>query len=367
MVTDNAPLRRLLACAGSLVLALLLVHASPAQQPPPNAGDVKALLREAHAKSKSAKTVEDYTELIQTCEQALQQGLPDDLSQYAKELFAWAHNRRGELYAEQAGTIAEAGREDEAVEFDTKAMKDFEKAVELNPDYWKATHNRGVSYAVAQRFDEAIADFTRVVELKPDYLNAWFNRAEIHFEHGRYEEAAADYGKAIELKPDDYDALLRRGHALFHLRRFREALADYDRTVELAPEKIESLVNRGDAYRNLGQWREAAEDYRKAILLDHQSGRAYQSAAWLMATCPDQRYRNDQLAVQAAEKAIELDGREDFRYLDTLAAAQASSGEFEKARTTIADAIKVAPEEQREALQRRLALYQGNRPFRERY
>jgi tetratricopeptide (TPR) repeat protein len=115
----------------------------------------------------------------------------------------------------------------------------------------------------------------------------------------------------------------------------------------------------------LGQWQEAAADYRKAIALDESSGRAYHCAAWLMATCPDDRYRDAQLAIQAAEKAAELDGRDDFAYLDTLAAAYANAGQFDKARKAIAEAIPIAPKDHVKPLQRRLELYQQNQPYRE--
>jgi tetratricopeptide (TPR) repeat protein len=84
-----------------------------------------------------------------------------------------------------------------------------------------------------------------------------------------------------------------------------------------------------------------------------------------MATCPVDQYRNDRLAIQAVEKAIELDGRDDFAYLDTLAAAYANAGQFDKAQKAIAEAIPIAPEGHVKSLEQRLELYQQNRPYRE--
>ena len=95
--------------------------------------------------------------------------------------------------------------------------------------------------------------------------------------------------------------------------------------MELDPRNPERITNRGDAYRSLGQWEQAANDFRQAVNLDNHFGRAFQSVAWLMATCPDEQYRHPDLAVRAAQKAIELDGDEDYIYLDTLAAAFANS------------------------------------------
>lgn len=358
--------------SAALVLAALALSATcisfvhvQAQEASPNAMDSKALIRDAYAKTKSATTLPEFTEIIDLCEKAQADALSPAMATYVKELAAWAHNRRGEVYAERGASLTNGGNEQEAKKFDAMALTEFATAVELNPDYWKAIHNRGVSYALEGKFTEAIEDFTRTLELKPEYASAWFNRGELRFEVGKYTDALPDYGQAIRLKPDDHDAYVRRGHTNFQLRRYQEAAADYSRAFELNSDSAEALIDRGDAYLALEQWREAATDYREAIALDADSGRAYQGAAWLMATCPDDRYRNDELALQAAKKAVELNGRADFKYLDTLAAAYASAGEFDKAKQTVADAIKIAPKTHVNSLQRRLALYQQNQPYRQ--
>ena len=70
-----------------------------------------------------------------------------------------------------------------------------------------------------------------------------------------------------------------------------------------------------------------------------------------MSTCPDDNFRNPELAVQAAEKAIALDGDTDYHYLETLAVAQASAGDFEAAISTQKKAIELVPNEQQQRAQ----------------
>ena len=322
------------------------------------------LVRKAYAKTSTAKTLVEFTEVIELCEQAQQGELSADLQEYVKKLRAWAHNRRGEAYTKEAEGLSQNGQTERGAKLDQMALTEFETAVQLQPDYWKALHNRGVSHALA-RIRRRHPRLHRVTELQPAYGNAWFNRAEIHYEHGRYAEALADYQAVLKLKPDDHDALIRRGHAYFQLRQFQEALADYNRAVELAPANAESLTNRGDAQRSLGQFAKAEADYRNAIKLDPKSAGSTRGAAWLMATCRDARYRNPALAVQYAETAYELAGTPDFQYLDTLAAAHANAGDFEKAQQRLAQALKIAPASQSGSLETRMALYRQKKPYRE--
>jgi tetratricopeptide (TPR) repeat protein len=342
-----------------------LLQPVAAQQPVPSVEDAKQVLRDAHAKSREANTLEQYNEILRLCQQASTMPLTDSLIEYERTLRSWAHNQRGEHYAEQAATLAKAGRNDAAAKLDAQGLREFETAIQLNPDYWKAIHNRGVSRAVSRQFDLALEDFSRVVELKPDYIHAWFNRGEIHYEQGRFEEAASDYGQAIELSPEDADLHARRGHARFQFREFRQALADYERAVSLSPQNVEFLVSRGDANRRLGRWQAAADDYMQAIKLDAKSGPAYQAAAWLMATCPDSKMRNTDLALRAAQQARELLGRRDYRALSTMAAALANAEDYSQAVATQTEALEVAPPEESQDAQKRLELYQQQRPYRE--
>lgn len=351
----------LVALVAMLVANQLVAAAEPASPP---AVDGKQLLREAHARSQQATTLEHYNEIIDLCQQAAETPLSDNLAQYAKKLRAWAHNQRGEYYAEQAGATPETQPE-AGSRLDEQALAEFETALELNPDYWKAVHNRGVSRALAGCFDEAISDFTRALALKPDYANAWFNRGEIYYEQEKFDQAIADYSRAIQLNDKDFDTRIRRGHAYFQTRQFQQALADYDRAVEIAPNNAEALANRADANRSLARWQQAADDYLQAVRLDPKCGRAYQGAAWLMATCPDARMRNPDLALRAARQALDLLGREDVGALDALAAAQANNGQYAEAQKTLAEAIPAADEEKARALQQRLELYRQQQPYRD--
>jgi hypothetical protein len=86
-----------------------------------------------------------------------------------------------------------------------------------------------------------------------------------------------------------------------------------------------------------------------------------------MATCSDTKVRNPKNALEAARRAIELDGDGDPRYLDTLAAAQAANGQFSDAVETVKDAMKnaaqVSTPEDMEAMKQRMVAYQNKKGF----
>ena len=321
----------------------------------------QALIQEVYKAAKEAKELEQYDHIVKLCDAALAKGPDEAGRKYLNTLSAWALNRRGKELSKQA---AETEAADVAADLDARAMADFQEALKRDPGKWQALHNRGVSYALLGDFDKAMADFNRTLELNPNFANAWFNRGEIHYENGNHPEAVRDYSRAIQLSPDDAEAHAARAHALFQQGRYQNAISDFSKSLELRPDAV-TTSDRGDVYTHLNQWQRAAQDYRKAVELNPTFGRAYRGAAWIMATCPQSQFRDVELALQSAQKAIELDGEADWRYLDTLAAAQASAGNFDEAEATIRKAIEKSPEDQTAALTVRLNLYAEGKPYRE--
>ncbi len=96
---------------------------------------------------------------------------------------------------------------------------------------------------------------------------------------------------------------------------------------------------------------------------------ARNNLAWILATYPDSMLRDGARAVELMEPLAML--YDNWRHLDTLAAAYAETGEFERAASTQARALERAgsaaglnPQEL-EYMQARLALYEQGERFRE--
>ncbi len=88
--------------------------------------------------------------------------------------------------------------------------------------------------------------------------------------------------------------------------------------------------------------------------------------AWLRASCQDAKYRDARKAIHSAKRACELTDWTDAEYIDTLAAAYAEAGDFEKAVEQEEKAIRLETD-LRLVKQRkdRLAIFKDKKPYRE--
>lgn len=79
------------------------------------------------------------------------------------------------------------------------AVKDYDAAIRLNPDYALAYHNRGWSKAQLGQHNEAIKDYTAAIRLNPDDALVYYNRALAMKELFQTVEARQNFLTALRL------------------------------------------------------------------------------------------------------------------------------------------------------------------------
>jgi tetratricopeptide (TPR) repeat protein len=322
---------------------------SPSAASPDNSPAAQMLVQ-AHAIADQASTEEDFSHVYAACQRVMASQPTAAEAGFAKQLAAWSLNRRGQIRASAGHT------ED--------ALGDFSAAIQLDPKLWRAIHNRGVLEAQAGQFDKAFDDFNRTIELNPQFAKAFSNRASLYVVAGQMEPALNDYRRACELDPNLVVAQRGCGRVCHMLGQLEEAGQHLNCAIELAPNDASALSSRADLLTDLGSYSDAAADYDRALKLDGKSAEACRGSAWLLATCPDNNVRNPDVAIRRAELAVKLDRKPDATTYDTLAAAQASAGDFAAATQTIRRAIELAKPSERSVYQDRLSMYRQSMPFR---
>jgi tetratricopeptide (TPR) repeat protein len=228
---------------------------------------------------------------------------------------------------------------------------------------------QGYSYGLAQiLFRLLVADYRRRV---PDFVrhaqasDAGDSAAREFLGKSLVELAAVFLGNGSwEPVPPDCPSYCRRGILHLSRREYDQAIADFDAAIQLDPRFADAYTNRGLARYQLEQYAEAIGDYEQAIQLNPKDLNAHNNLAWVLATCPDERRRDGERALDHARKACDFAGFAPWFCLGTLAAARAEVGDFDEARTWAKEAMRLAPEEERAGCKERLRLYKQGKPYR---
>lgn len=196
----------------------------------------------------------------------------------------------------------------------------------------------------------------------------YLHRADALFEMGHYAEAIVDYDRYIGDTSFSVWALHRRGMSHNAIGQYQQAIADLDAALEITPGALDVRYDRGLISSAQGNYQLALEDFRQVTAEAPDTPEYANALAWLLSTCPDAKLHNGKLAVRLAHKA--LSQNRNPNYLDTLAAAYARSGKFQRAIEVQKEALKLlqhghaSPETIKE-LNSRLNLYSVGKPYAE--
>jgi tetratricopeptide (TPR) repeat protein len=148
-----------------------------------------------------------------------------------------------------------------------KAIREFDKAIEINPRFAIAYYGRGYTYWMQEKHDKAIAAFNKAIEINPKFALAYQIRGTIYHEKRQYDQAISDYNRAIEINPKFVRAYLYRGCFYEATRQYDKAISDYTKAIEINPRYVEAYNFRGLVMWKLGNTEKACSDWKRACEL----------------------------------------------------------------------------------------------------
>jgi tetratricopeptide (TPR) repeat protein len=195
-----------------------------------------------------------------------------------------------------------------------KTIAEYQKSVEIAPNYAPAYNLLGYAYRQVGRFDDSEKAFKKYIELIPNDPNPYDSYAELLMKMGRFDESIAMYRKALKVDPkfspsyigitsnllyqgkhdaaraeawklyqgarndaDRRNALFATAVAYADEGRFDEALGELKKQYAVA-EKVNDRANMandaiamGDVLLEAGKPEEARKLYEKAVSLQEQS------------------------------------------------------------------------------------------------
>lgn len=263
------------------------------------------------------------------------------------------------LYVTLAVALETEGKQREATEI-------LRKAVELKPDHPGAQFNLGLLLYRQHEFTKAVDPIATVLRHQPDDADALHLLGCNYRELGKPQEALDYLARAAELKPTP-TFLNDLGMSYLALGDLAHAETPFEQALEMEPRNVLAAAKLGGISVRKGAWKRAVRFYKQALETNPDSPAVLNDLAWVLATAPDEEVRNPQASVDAARRATALSGGNDPAFLDTLAAAYASAGDFDRAVQTAGKGCTIARKAGKEALAKdietRLVLYKKEHAF----
>lgn len=210
----------------------------------------------------------------------------------------------------------------------------------------------------------AIYYYSQALGLDPGAFESAKKLAELHHASGNLPGAIAALKSAIAAKPADGGSHYRLAQLLARTGKGAEARNGFGRALEAEPGN--ALFHFGFAafLDSSGEHQLAVKHYRSGLSIQPANKLAKNNLAWILATSWDSSVRDPRAALKMARELNEATGGGEATILDTLAAAEAGSGDFERAVLTTRRAIRAAAGGALVTeLQKRLELFEAGKAY----
>lgn len=131
-----------------------------------------------------------------------------------------------------------------------KAIVEYNRALELNPQNFEAYVNRGNAYEAKGAHEDAIADYNRAIEINPNYGGAYMNKGVVYARMGQYDQAISNISKGIDIDPKNGEMYFNRAVTYFHNNEYDKAWDDVNKAQnlgwEIHPGFLQDLRNASD-------------------------------------------------------------------------------------------------------------------------
>jgi len=157
------------------------------------------------------------------------------------------------------------------------AIKDFQKAINLKPDYAEAHYNLGVVFQKIAKLDDAFSSYEKALTINHAYPQAHNNQGMINLKRRELDIAVKSFEWAVAYNPNYVEAHNNLGAVFQELMMYEKAKEQYEKAIAINPKFAQALNNLGASCEIFGLKDQALENYNKALVIDPSYSEAHRN------------------------------------------------------------------------------------------
>jgi len=147
----------------------------------------------------------------------------------------------------------------------TKAVRNFLKTIEIEPEYYDAYMQLGLMFS-NRKNKVAIDYFNSALNIKPKSIETFYALGMYQQENGNPDEAIKAYKSIIAIDPKYKEAYYNIGYVyLEYKENYKEAIKSFTDAITVNKDYAEAYYNRGYTYELMKNFDKAKSDYKMAL------------------------------------------------------------------------------------------------------
>ena len=249
-----------------------------------------------------------------------------------------------------------------------ESIKQLNLAIDVDPNNIMLHNFLATVYLKQNNYEMAIKKLNKSLEIDPEQFGAYGQMARVYYQQKNYEQALFYAQKSLSINPEQPIVLNQLAALYNRQKKTDKAIETFKKSLQTWPKQPDVMNELAMALYGQSKVQEAMDLWSDTLELDPNQVYAANSLAWIKATSKDENFYDPPNALKFAHQACEITGYQNPGMLDTLAAALAANGQFDKAVETASQAIKIAVStDQNELvrdLQQHIAWYKNKKSLR---
>lgn len=139
------------------------------------------------------------------------------------------------------------------------SIPDFEMAVKLNRNNYRAWDNLGYAYQAKNDFNKALQSHDMALQINPRSAISYNNRGVCYIYQKEWDKALLDFQEAVSLNQGYADAYFNVGYVYFHKQEFSLSVQAFEKALVLNPSYHEIYPFLASSYLNMKNIEKAGE------------------------------------------------------------------------------------------------------------
>jgi Tfp pilus assembly protein PilF len=182
-----------------------------------------------------------------------------------------------DAYPKKAVEAFKKGQDYRKQKKDEQAMKSFETAIKIAPNFYQAHTELGTLYKEAGRIDDAETEFIKAHELNRTNIEPLLNLTSLYIDENKPERAVNASQEAVKVNSRSAPAFFNLGIALYKAAMLDKAEVALKRALELAPKMAAVRLMLANVYIKLHQY-DNVVDQLNTYIAENPHGEQLQAA-----------------------------------------------------------------------------------------
>ena len=146
---------------------------------------------------------------------------------------------------------------------------DYDNIVDDTTEFQKHDlYKKGIDLMANEKLDDAVRSFELAIRIDPNYVDAWIKKGYALFHLNEYLIAISSYDRALDIDINNSEAWNLKGLAYYKMKNYDQAIRSCEKAIDIDPNDAMSWYNKACYLTLVGKVNEGMDALKRSIEID---------------------------------------------------------------------------------------------------